>query len=395
MTILKEYKEYLEEKGHREEYINDHIGFFKFFRDAYLSPYNGQHLSDLNDITIQDFLGDWAIRKIGDFGKGDIQPMLRKFKKFSSFLYHSEIISRDQYDSLKQTYKYPKVFVEKFERYIDLNPDSETWNEDFEGWLCDKDVKNEEDLKHELTSLLEAEKGFIEGIPESLFPNMRPIVEDFKIFCNYISNFEKGVNLTNGLFCLKREDILKINSMVNNSEELDDYVDQQDTVLIHFFFLVAKRLGFCTYTPKMRFKTTPLFQNYLKFTPEHQYLILFRGLWDKISWYRLNEYSCAGRPRWLFADRYLLSDSFSTIPVDKWFPIRSFLALVDRNVQESLGFSKRLYYFGLFLDKLLLLFKHFGLFDLNSNDPSDLSNFDEFKVKITPLGNQVFSSLKT
>ncbi len=53
-----------------------------------------------------------------------------------------------------------------------------------------------------------------------------------------------------------------------------------------------------------------------------------------------------------------------------------------------------LYFIGLFSDKLLLLFKHFGLLDLNINDPSEVSNYDEFEVKVTPLGNQIFSLLK-
>ena len=87
MALLNEYKEHLEEKGHREEYIKDHIDFFKFFRNAYLRNYNGQNLQDINGDIIQDFLGNWAIRKIGDFSKGNIKSILRKFKKFSNFLY--------------------------------------------------------------------------------------------------------------------------------------------------------------------------------------------------------------------------------------------------------------------------------------------------------------------
>ncbi len=188
---------------------------------------------------------------------------MRKFKKFSSFLFHSGLISQDQYDNLRDTYNYPKDFIEKFERYIDFNPESETWNKDFEAWLLERDIKSQKNLKKELNSLLEGERSLIQETPESLISNAYSIVDDFEIFRNYISDFENGVKLTKGLCCLKRKDIFKINSMLNNSEELDDYVNQQDTVLIHFFFLVANRLGFCTYTPKMKLKTTPLYRYYL------------------------------------------------------------------------------------------------------------------------------------
>ena len=65
--VLKEYKNYLEEKNHRKEYIQDHLNFLRFFGINYLGNYMGLSILNLDSIAVEGFLGDWCIRKVYDF----------------------------------------------------------------------------------------------------------------------------------------------------------------------------------------------------------------------------------------------------------------------------------------------------------------------------------------
>ncbi|MBD3193593.1 MAG: hypothetical protein GF317_00955 [Candidatus Lokiarchaeota archaeon] len=398
-TILEEYKYYLKKKAHKSEYIQEHLEFLRFFSTNYLIGNIGQTLLEIDEDEIFDFLGNWYIRKVLDFTKADIIPLLRIFKKFSSFLYNKKKISEEQYLSLKEAYNNPRYFVQKFEGYKNLNPDSENWSVNFESWLYDNGQKSEAVLKQNLNSILKSDEELIETKLKDISSNVFSIVKDFKTFAKYISNFKKGIKLTNNLFCLRREDLLELNSLMNNSEALDQNIFQKDTVLLHFFFIVSKELGFCNYTKKMRFKTTPLYKFFLNLPLKYQYWILLRGLWDVINWYRLNGFSDSGRPMWFFNERYIYSTFFSTIPQKGWMNYREFVHLYDAFAIQSLNInnsyaSNRLYY-GIFVEKILPLFAYFGLFKVkHNNNLNKLELSNEIKLKITPLGRRIFSKLR-
>jgi len=405
--ILKQYQKYLEQKGHRNDYIQEHLGFLRFFGNNYLINYNPHSILEIDEPVIKEFLGEWCIRKVMDFNKNDIIPMLRIFKKFNNFLFQTKKISENHYRNVKERCKNPRYYVEKFERNKDLDPNFESWSEDFNSWLWEEDVKDEGDFRRELESLINFDLELIENISQANLNNSFTIVDDFKTFMNYISEHKDGLRLTNNLFCLKRKDILKLNSMMDNPEALDQNVLQIDTILIHFFFLASKRLGFSKYTQKMNFISTPLCDYYLELPIEHQYWILFRGLWDKINWYRLNKYSESGRPRESFAERYSHLMFFSSLKRNGWISYRKFIHLYDEFVRRGFenGFknnfiinNNRIFYFCIFPEKILPLLIYFGLFkinnEINNQSLNELDLFKDAKLRITSLGHQIFSIFK-
>lgn len=405
--ILEQYQKYLEQKGHRNGYIQEHLGFLRFFGNNYLMSYNPRSILEIDEFVIKAFLGEWCIRKVMDFNKSDIVPMLRIFKKFTSFLFHTKKISENRYRNMKKECKNFRYYVEKLERNRDLDPNSEHWSEDFNSWLCEDDVKTEVDFRRELESLIDFEMELIEKISQASLNKSFTVVDDFKTFMNYLSEHKNGLRLTNNLFCLKRKDILKLNSMMDNPENLDQNVLQIDTILIHFFFLVSKRLGFSKYTRNMNFISTSLWDYYLKLPIENQYWILFRGLWDKINWYRLNKYSESGRPRGSFAERYSHSRFFSTLKSNGWISYRELIHLYDEFVRQGYKNAlknnyfinnNRINYFCIFPEKILPLLIYFRLFkidnQINNQSLNELDLFEESKLRISSLGHHIFSMLK-
>lgn len=393
--LAEEYQAYLEKKGHKEAYIENQLDLIKFFGTHYLIGYVGQSILEIDGYDIYEFLGSWCVRKVIYHNKASIIPYLRVFKKFYNFLFQAKKISKDQHGDLIEDCSNPRKYIEKLERYEDLDPDSETREEDFENWLFDYDHDLKDDKKEELTRFTDFELRFLQNLPARTFRGVS-LVEDFKKFGNYISERKSGIELTINLFCLKRKDIMILNSMMKNPEKLKKSVSQKDTVLIHFFFLVGKRLGLFKYTKKMKFMVTPLFTQFLGLSIKKQYYILFRAFWNKISWFRLNSYSMAGRPEWTHRDRHLYPPFFSSLKVDECMSYSEFQTLfsefynIDLFNPFSIGWKLII---GIFLEKILPLFDYFGLIKLNFKNTREIYNAKELKIKITPLGNLFFSGL--
>lgn len=395
---LQEYTSYLEKKGHKPDYVTAQKEFIEFFAKNYMYHYNGQSLLDIDTSFVEDFLEDWCIRKVLDFNKSSILPYLRSFKKFFMFLRDTKKITSAEYDNFKQLNKNPRKFVERVERYENLNPYSESWDEDYEKWCFNADIKKEADYRKDMINFLESDKQLIEKISRIDAGGLKPIINDFDVFIDHISSYKKGLTLTNGLFNLKRKDLLKLNSAFSHPEELPKTVKQQDTVLLHFFYLVSKRLGLCRYTKTMSLTSTALHQDFSDLSQPQKYCFLFRGLWDKINWISLNEYSTSGRPEWFFADRYIFPPYFSLLEVNRWITYKQFKTSFPKYLYEN-GYSLKvsdnsLYFYGVFHTKILPLFSSFGLFDLNQTPPFSYAKFDNLKVRLTSLGKIVFSELQ-
>lgn len=393
--ILKEYKGYLEEKNHRKEYIQEHLNFLRFFGINYLNNYGGVSLAEIDSVEIEGFLGDWCIRKVLDFKKGDIIPYLRIFKKFNAYLFHTGKISEEEYYEIKDVCNSPRVFVKKFEGYLDLDPEAEDWNKRYENWLFGNFSEPAESLKDNIESILDFDTNLIENLPENA-EEQYPITKDYKTFLNYISHFKGGIKLTNNTFCLKRKDIIELNSKMIHPEALDKYVMQTDTVLIHFFFLVSKKLGLTQYTKKMKLRITSLWDEVVKLPSKHLMWVLFRGLWDTINWYRLNGYSQSGRPEWSFDYRYTYSKFFSALDVNIWFPFQNLKVLYNQFINRRTNFHLQggyhlLLLIGVFPNKILPLLDYFRFLELNHRGEK---RFENSKLKITELGKYVFSNLK-
>lgn len=393
--LVKEYKAYFVEKGHKKGYIDKQLELINFFGYHYLINYTGQSILEIDEDDIYEFLGSWCLRKVMYHNKASIIPYLRAFKKFFNFLLVSKKISRDQCNDLMAECNNPRKYIEKYERFEELDRDADNWVDIFESWLYDADRVHKEELFRDLTNFTDLELELIRDLLEINLDRVS-IVKDFIKYGNYISAQKGGIALTNNLFCLKKNDIITLNSLMKEPETLSKNIFQKDTILIHFFFLVGKRLGFFKYTKKMKLITTPLYARYLELSIQEQYYVLFRGLWNKISWFRLNSYSDAGRPEWIHRDRNLYLPFLSSLKVDEYITYKEFRKLFgefyDIDIFDPFTSSWRLI-IGVFIEKIIPLFDYFGLIKLNNRDTKKIDNLKELKIKITFLGHVFFSAL--
>ncbi|MBA7689464.1 hypothetical protein ES703_97971 [subsurface metagenome] len=390
--ILDDYHVYLEKKGHKNSYVNKQINFISFFGARYLIAYNGQNLLEADDNDIYDFLGNWYIRKVLYCRKGDFIPYLRAFKKFFNYLCRSKRISKEQYNIILNECNNPKKYIERFERYMELNPESNTWEDDFEDWMYGIDSRDlKEGLNKSINSFIESEIKLLHKIKNKLFENVS-IVEDFNTFGKYFSEQKDGVALTQGLITLKRNDVAELNSLMRSPEVLKKNYFQHDVVLVHFFFVAGKKLGLFKYTKKMKFVATSLFNQFLSLSIQKQYWILFRAFWNKIHWKNLNSPNAGGRPDICYQSRDYYALFFSRLKVNTniWYRdlIKKFIDKYNINL-----FNISMYIDGVFFSKILPLFEYFGLIRRTFKKQEDTRDSFEFTVKITELGNQVFSYL--
>lgn len=133
---------------------------------------------------------------------------------------------------------------------------------------------------------------------------------------------------------------------------------------------------------------------YLKLSKKEQYWLLILALWDKINWYRLNEYSLSGRPDWTYKSRYLCALFFSLLDIDEWLSYKDLVDLFDNFHGDPNIFSPTCGFnlFWFFRKKLFSLFHPFGLFNINFIRRKD-SRYKDLKLKITTLGNYIFTIL--
>ena len=392
--ILQEYRIYLEQKGFKKKYIQQQLDYISFFGTNFMINYCGHSILEVDEDLIYEFLGSWCLRKVIYFKKADILPILSSFKKFFNFLLYAQKITKAEYNEIMEILKDSRRFIDKFERYEDLNSSSENWEDEYESWLYDYNIMSKNDLKKDLISILNKEKKFISRLSEGMNSESFSIVKDFKTFGNYIINFKDGIGLTNNIFCLKRNDLLKLNSIMTVPEDLPKTIFQKDTVLLHCFFLTSKRLGLFKYTKKMKFKSTSLYLDFLKLSGEKQYWLLFNAFWDKISWFRLNAYSWSGRPEWIFADRFLYASFFASLKPNEWYAFRELEHIFYKEFLSSSYEPHGLLFFGVFYNKILPLLTYFELFKINLKIPLSYENFRNLKLMLTPLGKEFFSILE-
>ncbi|MBE9592828.1 MAG: site-specific integrase, partial [Proteobacteria bacterium] len=134
--LVKSFYNYLkQEKRLSEETASEHAHQIGFFALHYLSGYEEKSLQEVTEMDIDDYLGNWYIRKVLNSSKSDVRPILVAFKKFYKFLHERGSVDEDQLDEIISACKNPRRYIRRFESYDELDPDSETWDIDYEGWF--------------------------------------------------------------------------------------------------------------------------------------------------------------------------------------------------------------------------------------------------------------------
>ena len=147
MTLCEEEREKLvksfynhlkQEKGLSEETASAHAHHISFFAVHYLLGYEEKSLLEVTGMDIEDYLGNWYIQKVWNSSKSDVRPILVAFKKFYKFLHERGSMDKDQLADILSACKNPRRYICRFESYDELDPDSETWDIDYEAWFMDE-----------------------------------------------------------------------------------------------------------------------------------------------------------------------------------------------------------------------------------------------------------------
>ena len=110
--LIKKFTEYLTiENKLKSKTLDKHISNISFFYESYLHQYEEMHLLDVEGATIEDFLGNWYIRKVLSSNKSEIVGILTSFKKFYKFLLDQGYITHDQYEEILAECKNPKKII--------------------------------------------------------------------------------------------------------------------------------------------------------------------------------------------------------------------------------------------------------------------------------------------
>ncbi len=97
--LIRSFYNYLkQEKGLSEETASGHAHQISFFAFHYLIGYEGKSLLEVDstDTDIEDYLGNWYIRKIWGSGGSDARSIFGAFKKFYKFLHERGNVEEEQ-----------------------------------------------------------------------------------------------------------------------------------------------------------------------------------------------------------------------------------------------------------------------------------------------------------
>jgi site-specific recombinase XerD len=101
---LEEFEKWLKSSGLSEKTIDRHVSNVDFYINEFLCYYDAQDVQ-AGCYDVDQFLGDWFIRKAMWSSCSGIKSNAASFKKFYSFMLALNVIEQEDYDSLCATIK--------------------------------------------------------------------------------------------------------------------------------------------------------------------------------------------------------------------------------------------------------------------------------------------------
>ncbi len=87
-------------RGLSEETDSAHAHQIDFFAFHYLKDYEDKSILNASGSDIENYLGEWYIRKVLNSTKSDVRPILVAFRKFFKFLYEKQKIEKEQLEDI-------------------------------------------------------------------------------------------------------------------------------------------------------------------------------------------------------------------------------------------------------------------------------------------------------
>lgn len=124
------FHEYLLNKKYNKSLAKRQVQNAVYFVLHYLFVYSDEEsVLEVDDTTIRTFLGNFHIRKSWSTDEKEIKEILSALFDFFDFLLSTELIDKEQHQSLIETCRDKKWFEMRLETYMDADGD------DFMDWI--------------------------------------------------------------------------------------------------------------------------------------------------------------------------------------------------------------------------------------------------------------------
>ncbi len=390
-----------QEKGLSVETASAHAHHIRFFALHYLIGCEEKNLLEVTDRDIDDYLGNWYIRKVWGGGKSEVRPILIAFKKFYKFLHERGSVDKDQLDDILSACKNPQIYIRRFESYDELDPDSETWDEDFRIWMLrEYDV---EDLEVNYKQLFGVNEKISSAFSkDDLSLSCSTVLNDFQTFLDYLLE-HNGMKLTAANSFIGRKHLFALNELMSSLEELKSTANQPDSWTIHLFYTISKTLNLFVVSAKNRLDVTPRIDLFTLLTPKEQFVVLFDALWNETRWAKLLPPDSGGIPEWAQEESGNIASALSECEVDEKYPFMVWIkefCMEHGDVEDMLNLllpgAELLY--GVFDGRIVPALKLFGLLDFGYD-----KDREEYMVSrgwgiewfaITKQGQKIFRGIR-
>ena len=322
--LIKSFYNYLkQEKGLSEETASGHAHQISFFALHYLIGYEGKSLLEVTSTDIEDYLGNWYIRKIWGSGRSDARSILAVFKKFYKFLHERGNVEEEQLRDILSACKDPQRYIRRFESYLELDPESETWDEDFRNWFMSEYEEEEEiEVNYEQPFEVNAQISRAKFSNEDL--SSSSVLNDFQTFLTYISA-HNGMKLTAANSFIVRKHVFALNKIMSNPEELKSTANQPDSRTIHLFYNISKTLNLFVVSEKNTLEVTPRIDLFTLLSSKEHFVVLFDAMWNETRWEKFLPPDTGGRPEYVQEKRGNIASALSKCEVDEKYPFVEWL----------------------------------------------------------------------
>ncbi|MHC1600299.1 MAG: site-specific integrase [Candidatus Methanospirareceae archaeon] len=398
--LIEEFYNHLKlKKGLSEETASAHAHQIEFFATHYLRDYEDKNLLDVSGMDIESYLGDWYIRKVLNSSKSDVRSILVAFKKFFKFLYETREIGKEQLDDILVACANPQRYIRRLDTYFELDPESGTWENEFESWSMGYEEEIEEDYEHPYVVNAELNRAFSE---KDLSTSKATILNDFQTFLNYIAE-NNGMKLTAANSFIVRKHVFALNKAMNSPEELKSTANQPDSRTIHLFYNLSRTLGLFAVSAKNTLEIMPRLDSFKKLSPKEQFVVLFDAMWNETSWEKFLAPYSGGRPEWAQARRGDVARLFSQCEPGETYLFKEELnqlgmEMADTEAEFLDNFIMMAeFILGVFAERIMPALKLFGLLDFGFAEERD-----EYFVRhglgiawfsVSELGRKIFGVL--
>ena len=310
------YKHLTVEKGLSEKTASRHVDEIEFFA-MYLEGYGQGTLPEVTGMDIEAYLGDWYIRKVAS-SRSDIRQIPVSFKKFYRFLHERGYIGDEELEDILDAFKNPDRYVRRLDAYRNLDPYSDTWDEDYERWFfggLDGDMMDE---VADVPQPFDVNSRVIQAVSEAdLESGKTPLTDDFRTFLRYIVS-NNGMKLTTANSFIRRKDLFALNKLMESPEDLKGSANQPDSRTIHLFYNLAKTLDLVFVNEKNMLEVTSQIEIFMNIPPKEQFTTLFDAFWNRTEWGRfLPPQDCVGNDhKWVQSLRNVIVAHFATCEPD-------------------------------------------------------------------------------